>query len=193
MKHIPNILTITRIVTIPIFVFAIYHDSSLFRYILLGIFVLLAVTDFLDGFIARKYNLESVFGRVLDPIADKIIVIAITIILIARDPILAKFIIVPTIVIVSREFAVSGLREYLAHNYSFSMPPTFMAKSKTAVQLISIGFLIIGKKVSFIYFSVDAFAIGVILFWVSGVMTAITGYQYISKGIACILKSKQEK
>ncbi len=158
---------------------------------MLGVFAFLAITDFLDGFIARKYNLESSLGRVLDPIADKVIFTVIIVILLARDPILAKFIIVPVILIISREFVVAGFREYLAQNHSFSMPPTFMAKSKTTVQLISLGFLIVSLEVDFVLFKLDAFVVGVVLFWISGIMTFITGYQYVSKGIKIILNSEK--
>ncbi len=143
---IPNILTISRIISIPFLILGILsvgdRDAGLIGHpsLVIGLFVLAAFTDFLDGFLARRWKLESDFGRMIDPIADKLLVagclIAIVIIVEGSFIFLA-----PALAIIGRDILVSGAREHAALK-SRAMPPTQLAKWKTAFEMLSIALLI---------------------------------------------------
>lgn len=158
---IPNILTVARVLLILPFIGAFYIPDP--GYIPAAIFALAAATDFLDGYLSRKWQVTSAFGTMLDPIADKLIVTAALIMLIAQ----AAVALTPCIIILLREVFISGLREFLALK-NVSVPVSKLAKWKTATQLIAIIILLAGQ-----------FDIGNIAIWVAAIITAITGLQYI--------------
>ena len=180
---IPNILTIGRIILVPIFIGTFYLPGALGDWIPFFVFVLASFTDFLDGLLARLYKEESKLGELLDPIADKIIV-ASALILLVMDDTIKDFEIVAAIIIMTREILISGLREFLA-KVQVAMPVTSLAKFKTFIQMFAIAILLTGisgnKLINFGDY--NAHSIGIILLWVAAFLTLYTGYDYVRKGI----------
>ena len=180
---IPNILTIGRIILVPIFIATFYLPGALGDWIPFFVFVLASFTDFLDGLLARLYKEESKLGELLDPIADKIIV-ASALILLVMDDTIKDFEIVAAIIIMTREILISGLREFLA-KVQVTMPVTSLAKFKTFIQMFAIAILLTGnsgnKLVNFGDYNTHS--IGIILLWVAAFLTLYTGYDYVRKGI----------
>ncbi len=174
-RFIPNLLTIYRILSIPVIICTFYFEDKKFAHILGAfLFLLASISDFFDGFLARKYNVQSNFGRILDPIADKILVSCIMLTLIKFD----KVNLFPCILIISREFIVSGLREYLAG--TLKIPVSQLAKFKTTIQLITLFIIILGTKGS----GINGFdELGAIMLWISAIITVYTGYFYVSFSI----------
>ena len=135
MINLPNLLTLSRIAAIPILVALLYFHDPVTRWIALVLFVIAAVTDYLDGYLARHRGEVSAFGRFLDPIADKLLVASLIVVLVAIDQI-SGMVVIPAIVILCREILVSGLREYLAE-VQVPLPVSRLAKWKTARGAIS--------------------------------------------------------
>jgi len=180
---IPNILTIGRIILVPIFVITFYIPGFLGDLIPFFIFVLASFTDFLDGVLARLYKEESKLGELLDPIADKIIVAAALVLLVMND-IIKNYEVIAAIIILTREILISGLREFLAKS-QVTMPVTGLAKFKTFIQMFAIAILLTGESGNkLINFSdYNAHTIGIIFLWLSAFLTLYTGYDYVKKGI----------
>ena len=178
---LPNLLTYSRILAVPAIAVALYLDhSDQGKFIALGLFLFASVTDFFDGWLARRLNLQSNLGRMLDPIADKLLV-AVVIVMLTHQQTVSGFNIFPAIVILCREILVSGLREYLAAA-AVSVPVSNLAKWKTAFQMTALGFLIVndaGREI-FIY----TFEAGIIFLWIAAGLTVYTGYDYLRSGIA---------
>jgi len=184
---IPNILTIGRIILVPIFVFTFYLPGVLGDLIPLIIFLLASFTDFLDGVLARLYKEESKLGELLDPIADKIIV-ATALVLLVMDDTIRNYEVIAAIIILIREILISGLREFLA-KAQISMPVTGLAKFKTFIQMFAIAILLTGDSGNRLinFQDYDAHTIGIILLWLSAFLTLYTGYDYVKKGIDHII------
>jgi len=181
MLQLPNILTVFRIALVPVFALVLWGDpSDSARWLAFAIFCIAGLSDGLDGYIARKYNAGSDFGRMLDPIADKILVGVALMILVAEGH-FDGWKLVPALVILSREFLVSGLREFLA-GVSVSVPVTFFAKIKTTIQMIAIGAMILGPVADQLIPGGRAFAY--VALWVAAVLTVATGYAYLRAGLA---------
>jgi len=180
---IPNILTIGRIILVPIFVIAFYIPGFLGDLIPFFIFVLASFTDFLDGVLARFYKEESKLGELLDPIADKIIVAAALVLLVMND-IIKNYEVIAAIIILTREILISGLREFLAKS-QVSMPVSGLAKFKTFIQMFAIAILLTGESGNKLinFQDYNAHTIGIILLWLSAFLTLYTGYDYVKKGI----------
>ena len=180
---IPNILTIGRIILVPVFVITFYIPGFLGDLIPFFIFVLASFTDFLDGLLARLYKEESKLGELLDPIADKIIVAAALVLLVMND-IIKNYEVIAAIIILTREILISGLREFLAKS-QVVMPVTGLAKFKTFIQMFAIAILLTGESGNRLINLQDynAHSIGIILLWLSAFLTLYTGYDYIKKGI----------
>ena len=138
-----------------------------------------ALTDFLDGYYARIWDQQSAFGRMLDPIADKLLV-ASCLLMLAADRIIHGWTLWAAIVILCREILVSGLREYLA-GLRVSVPVTRLAKWKTTVQLVAIGFLLAGEAGDQVLPVVTP--VGLALLWISAIVTLYTGWDYFRAGI----------
>ncbi len=177
---IPNILTLGRLILVPVLVFAYYLPGSLGDWLSFSVFVLASFTDFLDGFFARLLKQQSKLGELLDPIADKIIVVTALVLLVADNQIKGQEVIA-CIIIICREILVSGLREYLA-KFKLRMPVSNMAKIKTFFQMFSISILLAGPSADQLLFDLGS-EIGIILLWISAALTLITGYSYLKKGI----------
>ena len=180
---IPNILTIGRIILVPIFIVAFYLPGSMGDWIPFFIFILASFTDFLDGLLARLYKEESKLGELLDPIADKIIV-ASALFLLVMDGTIKEFEIIAAIIIMIREILISGLREFLA-KVQVTMPVSKLAKFKTFIQMFAIATLLTGESGNKIinFGDYNIHSIGIILLWVAAFLTIYTGYDYVRKGI----------
>ncbi len=180
---IPNILTIGRIIIVPIFVFTFFLPGFFGDLIPFFLFVIASFTDFLDGLLARLYKEESKLGELLDPIADKIIV-ATALILLVMNNTINNYEVIAAIIILTREILISGLREFLA-KVQVSMPVSSLAKFKTFLQMLSIAILLTGESGNALinFGDYDAHAIGIILLWISSFLTIYTGYDYVRKKI----------
>ena len=178
--NLPNVLTYGRVVAVPVVVGCMFWpDEFWMRWVALGVFVAAAITDFFDGYLARAWQQQSTLGRMLDPIADKVLVAACLLMLVA-DRTIQSWSIWAAIVILSREILVSGLREYLAE-LRVSVPVSTVAKWKTTLQLVSIGFLIAGPAGEHVL--PGTVTIGLWLLWVAALLTLYTGYDYFRAGI----------
>ncbi len=196
---LPNILTYARIAAIPVVVGCIYAQSIMdgplwLRWVAVAVFIAAGVTDFLDGYYARIWDQHSAFGRMLDPIADKLLV-ASCLLMLAADGIIHGWTLWAAIVILCREILVSGLREYLA-GLRVSVPVTKLAKWKTTVQLVAIGFLLAGEAGDIAFPIVTPFGpivteIGLLLLWVSAIVTIYTGWDYFRAGIHHLIEEDE--
>ena len=180
---IPNILTIGRIIIVPIFVITFFIPGFFGDLIPFFLFVLASFTDYLDGLLARVFKEESKLGELLDPIADKILV-ATALILLVMNGTIKNYEVIAAIIILTREILISGLREFLA-KISVNVPVTGLAKLKTFLQMISIAILLTGDSGNKIinFQDYNAQTIGIILLWLSAFLTLYTGYDYVIKGI----------
>jgi len=180
---IPNILTIGRIILVPIFIATFYLPGALGDGIPFMIFLLASFTDFLDGLLARLYKEESKLGELLDPIADKIIV-ASALILLVMDNTIEGYEVIAAIVIMIREILISGLREFLA-KVQVTVPVTKLGKFKTFIQMFAIAILLTGESGNKIlnFEDYNAHSIGIILLWIAAFLTIYTGYDYVRKKI----------
>ena len=176
--NISNILTLIRILVIPIIVALIYLQNPYFGWMAFILFCLAGVTDFFDGYFARIRNEVSSLGTFLDPIADKLLVASVILILTAKG-IIANWETIPALIILLREIAVSGLREYLA-GIKVSVPVSKIAKFKTSLQLIALGILILSE--SGVYYLL-VIIIGKISLWIAAILTLYTGYDYLKSGL----------
>lgn len=183
---LPNILTYGRIVAVPLVAVCFYlegklQSSDFARWSALAIFVIASITDFFDGYLARKWQQTSSIGRMLDPIADKLLVATCLLLLAAdTDKTIAGWSLWAAIIILCREILVSGLREYLAE-LKVSVPVTQLAKWKTGVQMVAIGFLLAGSAGDKIFAYTTQ--IGIVLLWAAAIITLYTGYDYFRAGL----------
>jgi CDP-diacylglycerol--glycerol-3-phosphate 3-phosphatidyltransferase len=176
IKQLPNILTVSRIIVIPFVLIAMCFDQSAFGHRLAaGLFLYACITDFLDGFLARAWSIQTKLGQFLDPIADKLLVGSVILVLVHYD----KADLLPAIAIICREILVSGLREILAE-IRVSIPVSNLAKVKTFLQMTAIFILVLGNE----GLGWDqVYAIGSIALWIAAGLTVITGYAYLKAGI----------
>jgi cardiolipin synthase len=181
---LPNLLTYGRIAATPAVVACLYwqdvlHGALWLRWVALLIFISAGVTDILDGYFARKWGEQSAFGRMLDPIADKLLV-ASCLLMLAADSTIRGWSLWAAIVILCREILVSGLREFLAE-LKVGVPVSRVAKWKTTVQLVSLGFLVAGPAGESVL--PGTIMIGIVLLWVAAALTLYTGWDYLKTGI----------
>lgn len=176
LSDIPNILTLFRILSIPIIILCLLPQTLFFNWTALIFYALACITDFFDGFLARRLSVESPFGKFFDPIADKILVISVIFILVVVNKI-DGFLIYPSLIIIIREVLVSGLRESMPKNQP-TLNVTKLSKIKTLLQMFSLAFLIIGEDFKFIQ---GLFFIGQLGLWISSIITIYTGYIYFKK------------
>jgi cardiolipin synthase (CMP-forming) len=181
---LPNLLTYGRIAAVPAVVAAMYWQDVLqggvwLRWVALAIFIVAGITDILDGYFARSWGQQSSFGRMLDPIADKLLVSS-CLLMLAADGTIRGWSLWAAIVILCREILVSGLREYLAE-LRVSVPVTQLAKWKTTLQLVAVGFLLAGEAGDRIVPIVTP--MGLTLLWLSALLTLYTGWDYFRAGV----------
>jgi len=177
VKNIANILTLMRIGLIPVLIGLFYIEAP-FSFITASILFLIAcLTDYFDGVVARATKQESDIGRFLDPLADKLI-IAAALIMLAGFGRISGLTLIPAVIILCREILVSGLREHLS-TLNVSLPVTHLSKWKTTIQMFGIGFLIVGDALPILPFETA----GLYCFWLAGILTLITGYDYLRKSL----------
>jgi CDP-diacylglycerol--glycerol-3-phosphate 3-phosphatidyltransferase len=184
MLTLPNLLTLSRILAVPILVFLLWRPTPIDYAITFVLYCLVGITDYFDGYLARAQGRISRLGQFLDPIADKIMVAAVIVMLVSQrnhsgDPVIHSFHIVPALVILLREIIVSGLREFLAP-LDVSMPVSKLAKWKTTLQLVSLGALILGGA-----FPAQEWihTVGLASLWSAAALTLVTGYDYLRIGL----------
>ena len=202
---LPNVLTYCRIAAVPMVVICMYWQAILqgglwLRLLALAIFIAAAITDFFDGYLARSWGQQSRLGQMLDPIADKLLVSA-CLLMLAADETIKGWSLFAAIIILCREILVSGLREYLA-DLRVSVPVTQLAKWKTALQLVAIGFLLGGDAIDPLLpastlewrwkigeepLGLTA-TTGLVLLWVSAILTLYTGWDYFRAGLRHIIE-----
>lgn len=178
MYNFANILTFSRILMIPLIVGSFYLDGPKANWIGFSIFAIAGITDFFDGYLARKYNMSSALGKFMDPIADKLLIAAALLMMVAFHRIDGPAVIA-AVVILCREFAVSGLREFLA-DLKVSVPVSYLAKWKTTLQMLALGFLLVGDASPDL---IPSLMIGTICLWVAALLTLYTGYDYFRAGL----------
>ena len=178
---LPNLLTFSRIAAIPAIVAAFYLPEPWSDWIPLALFAYAGITDFLDGWLARAQKAQSALGSFLDPIADKLLIATILLMLVALDRI-QGWTVLPAVVILLREILVSGLREFLA-GVRVRVPVSTLAKWKTTLQIIAIGFLLSGAAGDAVMPAmVPATGIGTVGLWIAAALTLYTGYDYLRAG-----------
>ena len=184
MLTLPNLLTLSRILAVPILVFLLWRPSWWDYGITFVLYCLVGITDYFDGYLARAQGTVSRLGVFLDPIADKIMVVAVIAMLISTRqpgavPIIWGFHIIPALVILLREITVSGLREFLA-GLQVSVPVSQLAKWKTALQMFALGALILAGAVPHLPW---VHLVGLVSLWGAAVLTVVTGWDYLRVGL----------
>ena len=184
MLTLPNILTLSRILAVPILVFLLWRPGWFDYALTFALYCLVGITDYFDGYVARAQGTVSRLGMFLDPIADKIMVASVIVMLVSSransgEPIIHGFHIIPALIILLREIAVSGLREVLA-SLQVSIPVSKLAKWKTTFQLVALGALILGGAVPHWGWVHDT---GLVSLWAAAVLTLITGWDYLRVGL----------
>ena len=177
ISSIPNLLTLSRILVIPALIGSFYLESPLSNWLALGLFTAAGITDFFDGYVARAMGVQSKLGQFLDPVADKLLVASALFMLAAMQKI-DNITILAAVIILCREMLVSGLREVLA-DIKVGLPVSRLAKWKTTVQIIAIGFLLAGDAPQWL----PAVEIGSVGLWIAAVLTLYTGYDYLRAGL----------
>tara|TARA_B100001564_G_C20603687_1_gene654048 strand:+ start:321 stop:911 length:591 start_codon:yes stop_codon:yes gene_type:complete len=186
-KNLPNYITFFRILIVPMLIASFYLPEIWYHWVAASLFLIASITDFLDGYLARTLEAQSSLGRFLDPIADKLLVVGALMMLVWLGD-LDGLHVLPAMAIICREVFISGLREHLAQA-NISMPVSWMAKVKTAVQMTAIGLLLWADQgISFdvventigMHFT---WWVGYVLLWISAILTIITGYDYLKVGL----------
>jgi cardiolipin synthase len=176
--NISNLLTISRIIVIPIIVACLYLKSPMYGWIAFTLFCAASITDYFDGYLARIRNEVSNLGTFLDPIADKLLVAAVILILTSKE-VIADWETIPALIILLREIAVSGLREYLA-GIKVSVPVSKIAKLKTSLQLVALAVLILSESGISV---IPILFLGKLALWSAAILTLYTGYDYLRSGL----------
>ena len=177
---LPNLLTYGRLLAVPVVAYLLQSPSPPWaHWAALGVYTIACITDFFDGYLARIWKQQSPLGRMLDPIADKLLVAA-TLLAVTANGTLNSWTVWAAIIILCRELLVSGLREYLAE-LRVSVPVTRLAKWKTTLQLVAIGFLLAGDAGDAIVPVVTQ--VGIVLLWLSALLTLYTGWDYLYAGL----------
>jgi cardiolipin synthase (CMP-forming) len=184
MLTLPNLLTLSRILAVPILVFLLWRPTPIDYAITFVLYCVVGITDYFDGYLARAQGQISRLGQFLDPIADKIMVAAVIIMLVSSrnnsgNPVIHSFHLIPALIILLREIIVSGLREFLAP-LDVSVPVSALAKWKTTLQLVSLGALILAGA-----FPNEPWMhqVGLASLWAAAALTLVTGYDYLRIGL----------
>ena len=175
---IPNIITFIRIFLIPIILYLLFSENPNIVLIAGLLFIVSSVSDYFDGYLARTLNQSSKLGTLLDPIADKLLIASVIVVLVDTG-VISNIHVVPAIIILLREIAISGLREFLA-KLNTDMPVSKLAKYKTTFQMVSLSILIIslGFELNDLLWN-----IGLIALWIAAIITLLSGYNYMIKGL----------
>ena len=189
LNKLPNILTFSRVLAIPVVIaLLLFVDDPLGSWLALATYIYACITDFFDGYLARAWHQQSAFGRFLDPIADKLLVAGVLLILVGIDRI-EGLTVLPAVIIVCREILVSGLREFLAE-VRVGVPVSSLAKWKTGIQMLTLGFLLVGPNFPAIGV-LTATEVGVYGLWAAALLTLITGADYLIAGLRHIRETDE--
>lgn len=173
-RHIPNILTLFRIIVIPLILITLFNPFAV--HLALGLFMIAAITDFFDGFLARRWQVDSNFGRMLDPIADKLLIASLLIgFIILREG--EALMLVPAMAIILRDIFVSGCREHAALT-GRSIPSSQLAKWKTACEMTALGLLLVWHGIDQPLLAEIGFHGGLALLWLAALLSLYTGLHY---------------
>ena len=187
LQSVPNILTVSRILAIPVLIcLLLYIEDPAGSWLAFAAYTYACITDFFDGYLARAWHQQSAFGRFLDPIADKLLVAGVLLALVGIDRV-AGLTVLPAAVILCREILVSGLREFLAE-LDVGVPVSKLAKWKTAMQMLALGFLLVGPNGPD-FGPLSTSEIGFWGLWGAAILTLITGYDYLRHGIRHIVET----
>ena len=191
LRIIPNVLTLFRSLTAIVLPLIIIYGGEIGALIATPMLILAGVSDYLDGFYARKYNVISNFGKILDPVADKLLVVGIIFALASENMLDYYYAFFPALLIVLREILITGLRESIS-SFKISLEVTLLAKWKTTIQLVACGSFLVWRSNTFFY-NIDILGlISYILLWIAGAVTFATGMHYIIK-IMKFFKSELKK
>ena len=193
MLSLPNLLTLSRIVALPFLVALLWWPDWQFGYLVAFVlYCAMGITDYFDGYLARSSGTVSKLGIFLDPIADKIMVASVILVLTAQGvltgPYVGELHVIAGLIILAREIAVSGLREFLG-GLQVSVPVSKLAKWKTTFQLVCLGALILGQALpgwTVLFGSIDAnvpHTVGLTTLWAAAVLTLVTGWDYLRVGL----------
>jgi cardiolipin synthase len=185
---LPNILTYLRIVAVPAVVAAFYLGDDAGRWTAFGLFAAASVTDYFDGYLARLWKQQSSLGRMLDPIADKLLV-SVCLLVLTYHGTIGGFSLWAAVIILMREIFVSGLREFLAE-LKVSVPVTRLAKWKTTLQLVAIGILLLGPTGDKLVTGITELGLGML--WTAAIVTLYTGYDYFRTGVVFLMEEGHE-
>ncbi len=184
---LPNILTYTRIIAVPLVVGLLIYGGDINRWIALAIFIVAAITDFFDGYLARIWQQQSSLGRMLDPIADKLLIASVLLAVTYTGEIYGLHI-WAAVIILCREILVSGLREFLAE-LRVSVPVTQLAKWKTTIQMVAIAFLIVGQAGDRVVPYISQ--AGLVFLWIAAIATIYTGFDYFRVGVKHVIEEDE--
>ena len=175
---IPNIITFIRIILIPIILYLLFSENPNIVLLAGGLFIISSISDYFDGYLARVLNQSSKLGTLLDPIADKLLIASVIVVLVDTN-VISNLHVIPAIIILLREIAISGLREFLA-KMNTDMPVSKLAKYKTTFQMVSLSILIISLG-----FQLNDFLwnLGLVTLWIAAIITLLSGYNYMAKGL----------
>ena len=175
---IPNIITFIRIILIPIILYLLFSENPNIVLLAGGLFIISSISDYFDGYLARVLNQSSKLGTLLDPIADKLLIASVIVVLVDTN-VISNLHVIPAIIILLREIAISGLREFLA-KMNTDMPVSRLAKYKTTFQMVSLSILIISLG-----FQLNDFLwnLGLATLWIAAIITLLSGYNYMAKGL----------
>ena len=175
---IPNIITFIRIILIPIILYLLFSENPNIVLLAGGLFIISSISDYFDGYLARVLNQSSKLGTLLDPIADKLLIASVIVVLVDTN-VISNLHVIPAIISLLREIAISGLREFLA-KMNTDMPVSKLAKYKTTFQMVSLSILIISLG-----FQLNDFLwnLGLVTLWIAAIITLLSGYNYMAKGL----------
>jgi cardiolipin synthase len=183
---VPNLLTYARLCAVPLIAIVLFFvEGDMRNWLAVGIFVAASITDFLDGYVARAWGQQSLLGRMLDPIADKLLVGA-TLLMLVSDQTISGWSLWAALTILSREILVSGLREFLAE-LNVLVAVSRLAKWKTGVQMVALSFLLTGEAGNVAFHAVD---LGLVLLWMAAILTIYTGFDYFRAGLKYVISEQ---
>ena len=191
LKGIPNGLTIFRCITAVFLPLIIIYGGEFGAIMSIPLLFFAGISDYFDGFFARKYNVISNFGKIIDPVADKLLVIGIILALASENMLDYYYAFIAGLIIILREVLISGLRESIS-SYKISLDVTLLSKWKTTIQLVACGSFLVWRANGFFY---ELNILGVIsysLLWIAAIITLITGIQYVSR-ITSFFENKKNK
>ncbi|MDX1573524.1 MAG: CDP-diacylglycerol--glycerol-3-phosphate 3-phosphatidyltransferase [Methylophaga sp.] len=182
MLNIPNLLSLLRVLLIPVLVVLYFVPHASAPVLATAVFILAAITDWLDGYLARRWQQTSPFGAFIDPVADKLIVVVALLLILYESP--TWIILLPVIVIVFREITISALREWMAEIGARNVVQvSSMGKWKTTFQMIAIGCLIFYKPL----FGLPIFEIGVVLLYIAAILTLVSMIIYLKAALPVLM------